>query len=219
MLQAGARAKSGDGLLARRSSQGALLATEHRGKVHTLALCFSRLAHCCVWEKQSLRSLVHISSPSLLLHTCYAGHSMPSFLLQVAEQPERPRDHSNSSAALQAFPFPELHSEAEAGRSLQEGHLAGLPSLDWLSENPNSDGGRGPETLDAGAARQPSGALIEATIGDPAELLSQPNAPFQLNFLSSSRDERPSKESASGKTPHALEICNGMRVCTGNMPW
>ena len=143
---------------------------------------------------------------------------MPSFLLQVAEQPERPRVHNNSSTALQAFPFPELHPDTEAGRSLQEGQLAGLPPLDWLSENPNSDGGGRAEALDASAARQPSGALIEATIGDPAELLSQPNAPFLLNFLSNSRDERPAKKSAPGESPHTLEICNGMRVCTCSVP-
>ena len=104
---------------------------------------------------------------------------------------------------MQPFPYPGLPSGAEAGstqrEALREGQLAGLPPLDWLSDaNPHPEGGRRADNLGGNAARQPSTGLIETSIGDPAELLSQPNAPFLLNFLSSHRD---SKDGAGGERP------------------
>ena len=123
--------------------------------------------------------------------------------LQIPESP-RSRGATRNSDRDQPFPFPELHADPDPGSSrheaLQEGQLAGLPALDWLSENPTSDA-QGPPGNLASAARQPSGGLIDGSIGDPAELLSQPNAPFLLNFLSSREDDRQQasrKDSAPG---------------------
>ena len=127
---------------------------------------------------------------------------------QVADHPEHSRGLDSNGNSMQAFPFPELHTEPEGGSPqcglLQEGQLAVLPALDWLSENPTSDAMRRPETLGAGAARLQSGALIDTSIGDPAELLSQTNAPFLLKFLHSSMNREQhghqglSKDSAPG---------------------
>ena len=109
----------------------------------------------------------------------------------------------------QAFPFPELPSDADPGNSrhepLQEGQLAGLPTLDWLSENPSADA-RGRSGNLASSSRQPSGALIDGNIGDPAELLSQPNAPFLLNFLNSREDDARQQASRKDSAPGKLGV-------------
>ncbi len=127
--------------------------------------------------------------------------------VQIPDSPRSRKSAMNNDRDRdQPFPFPELHSDPDPGSSrhepLQEGQLAGLPTLDWLSENPASDA-RGRQGNLASAARQPSGGLIDGSIGDPAELLSQPNAPFLLNFLNSreddSRQQASRKESAPGK--------------------
>ena len=117
--------------------------------------------------------------------------------------PEHSEGHDGGGNSMQPFPFPGLPPGAEAGstqrEALREGQLAGLPPLDWLSDaNPHPEGGRRADNLGGHAARQSSTGLIETSIGDPAELLSQPNAPFLLNFLSSHRD---SKDGAGGERP------------------
>ena len=124
--------------------------------------------------------------------------------LQVPEHRES-RDGSGNSMQ----PFPMLPPGAEAGstqrEALRDGRLAGLPPLDWLSDaNPNPEGGRRADNLSGDAARQLSTGLIETSIGDPAELLSQPNAPFLLNFLSSHRD---SKDGAGGERTQTPAMC------------
>ena len=116
---------------------------------------------------------------------------------------------------MQPFPFPELHSDSHPGSSrheaLQEGQLAGLPNLDWLSETSASDARGRPGGNSPSAARQPSGALIDS-IGDPAELLSQPNAPFLLSFLSSREDDS-RQASRKATTPGECPITVA-RACT-----
>ncbi len=131
--------------------------------------------------------------------------------VQIADQSPHSRNLDPNS--IQAFPFSHLHEDPEPDSScreeLQEGQLAGLPPLDWLSENPTSDIGDRPGIL-ASAARQPGAALIEPSIGDPAELLSQPNAPFLLNFLNSREDnsrQGPIKDSTPGRYKSFLGIC------------
>lgn len=136
--------------------------------------------------------------------------------LQIPESP-RSRSATRTSDRDQPFPFPELHADPDPGSSrheaLQEGQLAGLPTLDWLSENPASDARGRPGNL-ASAARQPSGGLIDGSIGDPAELLSQPNAPFLLNFLSSREDDG-RQASRKDSAPGARWVLTACAVLAG----
>lgn len=124
-----------------------------------------------------------------------------------------------SNDRAQPFPFPELHSDPEPGSSrhdaMQDGQLAGLPTLDWLSENPTADARARQGNL-ASAARQPSGGLIDGNIGDPAELLSQSNAPFLLSFLNSREDD--SRQQASRKDSAPGERCC-LKACVEMAGW
>ena len=137
--------------------------------------------------------------------------------VQIADH--SPHSRNSDPNSIQAFPFPHLHEDPEPDSScheeLQEGQLAGLPPLDWLSENPTSaDIGDRPGIL-ASAARQPGAALVEPSIGDPAELLSQPNAPFLLNFLNSREDDsrQGPKDSAPGRRKTIWGICGLCCLC------
>ena len=192
-----ARSNSGNGRLARRPSQGAV---EQHAKVCAPFSCQNpqlSLPEKAVWQ-------CLFESAVIGRFRIYAWLQSAGLCLQV---PEHSEGHDGGGSSMQPFPFPGLPPGAEAGSTQREGQLAGLPPLDWLSDtNPHPEGGRRADNLGGHAARQSSTGLIETSIGDPAELLSQPNAPFLLNFLSSHRDLKDNPGGERPQTPAMPQV-------------